>query len=283
MRGSPVDERHEPAQYTHTITARGGTLTYRVVAHRPLEYEEIVAAVRTGLNDGRLAEPNPGAIATLVIRSDTDFGRHEPMPLPRVDPDYHAWERDLLKTRQNARRRHLRVLSNVVIVLVLALGYYVSPLVGVYRIASAVEARDVEDLGDSVDFAALRESLRGQMTAFMARETAGDPDMKDNPFAAIGVMLAAGMIDALVSRMTTPDGLVAILTVSEANSETRSPNPSPLDYAAGAFQRGAFEGPFSYRVEREGAVWRFRLDGLTWRLFDVRMPLDDLADAVNEQ
>lgn len=51
----------------HFVTARGGRLTYRVLAHRQLEDGELQAAIQDALEEGRLREPEPGQTATLVV------------------------------------------------------------------------------------------------------------------------------------------------------------------------------------------------------------------------
>ena len=53
------------------ITAKGGQLTYRVIAYRRMEKEELQKAVFEALESGELKEPEPGGIATLV----TNIGR----------------------------------------------------------------------------------------------------------------------------------------------------------------------------------------------------------------
>ena len=61
----------EPAPVENMITAKGGSLTYRVMAYRRMEKGELERAVLEALESGELKEPEPGGIATLV----TDIGR----------------------------------------------------------------------------------------------------------------------------------------------------------------------------------------------------------------
>ncbi len=61
----------EPDRVENLITAKGGQLTYRVMAYRRMEKGELERAVREALESGELKEPEPGEIATLV----TDIGR----------------------------------------------------------------------------------------------------------------------------------------------------------------------------------------------------------------
>ena len=61
----------EPNPVENLITAKGGQLTYRVIAYRRMEKEELQKAVFEALESGELKEPEPGGIATLV----TNIGR----------------------------------------------------------------------------------------------------------------------------------------------------------------------------------------------------------------
>ncbi len=71
-RGGPAAETtKEPAPVENMITAKGGQLTYRVIAYRRMEKGEMERAVLEALQSGKLKEPEPGGIATLV----TDIGR----------------------------------------------------------------------------------------------------------------------------------------------------------------------------------------------------------------
>ena len=70
-RANPTEPVKEPAPVKNLITAKGGQLTYRVMAYRRMEKEELQKAVFEALESGELKEPEPGGIATLV----TNIGR----------------------------------------------------------------------------------------------------------------------------------------------------------------------------------------------------------------
>jgi hypothetical protein len=53
------------------ITAKGGQITYKVMAYRKMEKGELERAVMEALQSGKLKEPEPGGVATLV----TEIGR----------------------------------------------------------------------------------------------------------------------------------------------------------------------------------------------------------------
>ncbi len=70
-RASPTEPAKQPAPVENLITAKGGQLTYRVMAYRKMEKGELERAVLEALESGELKEPEPGGIATLV----TNIGR----------------------------------------------------------------------------------------------------------------------------------------------------------------------------------------------------------------
>lgn len=70
--GPPKSEpEHDPTPVENLITAKGGQLTYRVMAYRRMEKGELERTVWEALESGELKEPEPGGIATLV----TNIGR----------------------------------------------------------------------------------------------------------------------------------------------------------------------------------------------------------------
>jgi len=56
----------EPATVENLITAKGGRLTYRVMAYRKMDKGELERAVWEALKSGGLKEPEAGGVATLV-------------------------------------------------------------------------------------------------------------------------------------------------------------------------------------------------------------------------
>ena len=95
-------------------------------------------------------------------------------------------------------------------VLVLAAAYFVaSPFLTVHYMKSAAERRDGEALSEYVDFPAVREDLKDQINLKLGREMT--KEMDDNPFAALGGMLAGAMIGKMVDVIVTPAGLIELM------------------------------------------------------------------------
>ena len=94
--------------------------------------------------------------------------------------------------------------------LVLWLAYAVWPFFTVYRLASAVQARDVAAVNALVDFPALRGSLTAQIVRTYLRMTgkAGRPGSILEQFA---VGIGASVADPIVAKLISPDALLDLL------------------------------------------------------------------------
>jgi hypothetical protein len=103
------------------------------------------------------------------------------------------------------------------VVLLIAAAYYGSPYWAVHQMRSAAQAGEGDRLAGYVDFPALRESVKSQMQAMMVKEMQSD-EMKSNPFAGLGMMLAGNMANMVVDGMVTPDNLANMINRGRAKS-----------------------------------------------------------------
>ena len=60
------EEVEEAEAVENIITAKDGSFTYRVIAYRKLSDIELQELVWSALQSGRLQEPRPGEVATLI-------------------------------------------------------------------------------------------------------------------------------------------------------------------------------------------------------------------------
>ncbi|MFM0733764.1 DUF2939 domain-containing protein [Paraburkholderia sediminicola] len=115
---------------------------------------------------------------------------------------------DSTRTRRNATRP--LIVTLIVIVVVAMLGFaYASPYMALNNLKRAADARDAQTVNEYVDFPALRESLKQQVTGLLTRRL--DAHGNGNPFAAIGAMIGVALIGPLVDAYATPDGVAALL------------------------------------------------------------------------
>ncbi|NML99534.1 DUF2939 domain-containing protein [Paraburkholderia sp. RP-4-7] len=112
------------------------------------------------------------------------------------------------RTKRSATRP--LIVTLIVIAVIAALGFgYASPYMALNNLKRAADARDTQTVNEYVDFPALRESLKQQVTGVLTRRL--DAHGNGNPFAAIGAMIGVALIGPLVDAYATPDGVAALL------------------------------------------------------------------------
>ncbi|MFL9898697.1 DUF2939 domain-containing protein [Paraburkholderia fungorum] len=112
------------------------------------------------------------------------------------------------RTRRSATRP--LIVTLIVIAVIAALGFgYASPYMALNSLKRAADARDAQTVNEYVDFPALRESLKQQVTGLLSRRL--DAHGSGNPLAAIGAMIGVALIGPLVDAYATPDGVAALL------------------------------------------------------------------------
>jgi hypothetical protein len=125
------------------------------------------------------------------------------------------------------------LITLIVVVVVAALGYaYASPYIALDRLKRAADSRDVETVNEYVDYLALRESLKLQVTGLLTRRL--DVQHNGNPLAALGAMIGVALIGPLVDAYATPDGVAALLNGMPPRGEPgERPPPPPADNPTG--------------------------------------------------
>jgi hypothetical protein len=118
------------------------------------------------------------------------------------------------------------LIALIAIVVVAALGYaYASPYIALDRLKRAADSREVETVNAYVDYPALRDSLKLQVTGLLTRRL--DVQHNGNPLAAIGAMIGVALIGPLVDAYATPDGVAALLNGMPPRGEPGERPPPP--------------------------------------------------------
>ena len=135
------------------------------------------------------------------------------------------------------------LIALIAIVIVAALGYaYASPYIALDRLKRAADSRDVETVNAYVDYPALRNSLKLQVTGLLTRRL--DVQHNGNPLAAIGAMIGVALIGPLVDAYATPDGVAALLNGMPPRGEPgERPPPPPAAQAGHATDHSAENAP----------------------------------------
>lgn len=182
------------------------------------------------------------------------------------------------------------VVTGALLVVAAAAGYaYASPYLTVSKVRRAAQRGDAETVNGHVDFAALRESIKGWMNAAMMKKMAEDRDFQRNPFAAFGALLVMKLTDVMVEGMVTPEAVRMMLqgqrppAPSEpspsATPSQEDPARSKMDDPQTTMRYEAWDR-FIVTVRRTdrpkeefSMVWR--REGLTWKLSALRMPVPE--------
>jgi hypothetical protein len=164
-------------------------------------------------------------------------------------------------------------------------GIYVgSPYYAAYSLRNAALEADTDKLDASVDFPAVRESLKSQFSAAMITEMQNDPRMRDNPFAGLGAMMLPALIDRMVDAFITPDGIAALIRgqkpadVKGKIAPEPKPNPdieSRTDYVSLDRFRVRLH---NNKLDEDGPSFLFERRGFaSWKMIKVEMPANLLS------
>ncbi len=101
-----------------------------------------------------------------------------------------------------------KTLAVFLIVVVLCVAYAAWPFLSLFRLAQAVESRDLPAIGTQVDFPAVRKSLTEQIMTTYARLTGA----KLSPLTqALVLGTVSSIADPIVEELTTPEAFTDLL------------------------------------------------------------------------
>jgi hypothetical protein len=157
------------------------------------------------------------------------------------------------------------VLTGVVLLLV----YAASPYVAFWRFTAALRSGNSDAITASVDFPAVRESLKKQLIARFSRAATGHKRINK---------LGPTLIDVLVDAYATPDGLATLIANPLALRDLRPPQQGPTGRHVNwsKLRYVFFTSPRTFVVDREGIKLRFRFKGLRWRLYELDLGLGEV-------
>jgi len=167
----------------------------------------------------------------------------------------------------------LSVIAGLLIIYLVA-----APYITVNQMKSAAESQNGEALSEHIDFPSVRQSLKDQMNAMFLKEMSKDENMKDNPFAAIGMVFAGVMVDKMVDAYITPAGITQLMSGEKPKSKPEEgtsdgSNRKPLSDASMGYES---LNKFVVKVkDAGGGESRFvlRRQGISWKLTEIIFPL----------
>lgn len=192
------------------------------------------------------------------------------------------------------RSKTLVAVSVAVIMILAVVWYFASPAYAMNQLKSAAESGDAVELEKRIDFPKVRESLKSQLRALMAREMA-KPEMADNPFGKLGGMLAMGMVDGMVEGFVTPESMAAVIEEGKVQRMNAAPAKEIFDAAnAPDYEKPAQQKQVEWQIERDGfdkftatpstphgepaPSLLFERDGLGWKLSGMNLPAEGMPE-----
>jgi len=162
------------------------------------------------------------------------------------------------------------------VVLLLLLLFIASPFMALNSMKTAAIKQDGEKLTEMIDFSSVRQSIKDQVNASMAKELASSSD--GNPFAALGAMFASSLIDGIVDAMITPVGLQSLFSGNPSSSngaEQSSVNSDKILKNAEFKYNSLNKFTVSVKADESGQPVKLilRREGLSWKLSEIIIPM----------
>jgi hypothetical protein len=180
-----------------------------------------------------------------------------------------------------------KTIKPAVLAVIVATGayWYWSPYVAVRQLKSAAENGDADTFNEHVDYPKLRESLKGQLAAFMADQMASNTSSGDSAGAAgaaLGSMLGMALMDRMVEAFMRPEVVMRAMQEGKlkpsADSGKQAPTSSKQEKVDWSFERKGVDKLIAYGSQasepankRVGIVFE-RTGFVNWKLTEIRLP-----------
>lgn len=154
--------------------------------------------------------------------------------------------------------------------------YFASPMMALKNMQTAVEARDADALSAQIDFPALREDLKAEMSAAMMAEA-----QKNGSEGAAAAMLGAAFADKMIDGMVSPTGVKMLMANADKGAAAGkaglagAPDLNKLNSDNFTVERSGFS-EFKLRNKKDpnSGAMVFRRDGLGWKLAGIDIPAE---------
>ncbi|HZL00125.1 MAG TPA: DUF2939 domain-containing protein [Caulobacteraceae bacterium] len=168
-------------------------------------------------------------------------------------------------------------------VLIFLAAWFGSPYAALGKLSAVARAGDRDRLNELVDFPAVRANLKEQLSAGMLRSVRDDAGAKENPLAALGLLIAPAIIDRAIDAYATPDAIAAMVAKAPAPGHLAAvggggeseppPRKMRVSYSWAGLDRFRAQvtdpdqaaRPFGFVFERQGLFG--------WRLERIDLPL----------
>lgn len=157
--------------------------------------------------------------------------------------------------------------------------FYYTPYLAVHGMQEAAQERNATKLASYIDFPVVKESLKAELNGRMLHKLQG------SPFAAVGVVFAGALVNAMVDAIVSPQGLAMMMRgekpLPAATAEaTDSSTQKQADEAGKVETKMGYDGISQFTVKvYQGdkpdqainlVLQRHNL--VSWQLTEIRMP-----------
>lgn len=153
--------------------------------------------------------------------------------------------------------------------------YFGSPYWALRNLKAAAASGDVDRIEAAVDFPAVRESLKSQLTVALTEKL--DEDRDDNPFKGIGTLLMPTIVQRAVDAFVTPDGIASIVKRGQLEkSQAKAPKADlTYDYNWRSLDRfGITIHAKDVPAARAPMIVLERRGLFTWKMIRLQVPKD---------
>lgn len=161
-------------------------------------------------------------------------------------------------------------------IMVLFAGAYLgSPYWAARQLFAAAGSGNVDQIEAAVDFPAVRESLKGQLTIALTEKF--EEDQGDNPFKGLGTLLMPTIVQHTIDTFITPDGIAEIVKrgqLERKKGKSAAPEPDlSYDYGWRSLDRfGITIRAKDVPVERAPVIVLERRGLFTWKMIRLQVP-----------
>lgn len=152
--------------------------------------------------------------------------------------------------------------------------YFGSPYYAVYSLRNAAIEADTDKLEASVDFPSVRESMKSQLSASLMTHMQNDPNMRNNPFAGLGALMAPAIVDRAVNTFVTSDGIAALVRGQKPNQYAEVKENPDIDSSSEYLSADRFRVRLrNTKINEDGPSLLFERRGFaSWKLIKVELP-----------
>ena len=197
----------------------------------------------------------------------------ELLKIPQTIPDLpnipQVENADVVKTTR--KQRPVILWGGALLILL----YIASPYYSLFSLIQSLNEGDTVTLKKTVDFPALRESLKDEMKSKLVQQTkrsisSKEEELADKLVSGMGAMFGPAIIDGLVDTFVTPSGLAALIAnPSSALDGKKGRNENKIPNVSWAFFSGLSEFQAKITEKQETLTLHFRLTDFRWMLYAI--------------